>query len=312
MLNRLSANQIDVPTGRAVYTQWCNAQGGIEADLTVTRLGDDSFFVVTAAASATRDWAALRRACRGHDVTLRDVTDDYVMLGVMGPRSRDLLSGLASVSLDNADFPFGTARRLTIAGRPALALRMTYVGELGWEIYVACDHAADVYDAIVDAGPAHGLRHAGYHAMNTLRLEAGYRHWGHDITDQDTPIEAGLGFAVAWDKGVDFVGRAALEAQRGRTRAKRLIQFRLHDGDRLLYHDEPIIRDGQLVGRTSSGMWSYLADSALAMGYVNHAEGVTQEWLDSGDWQIEVATEPIPASASIRSFYDPNNERVRV
>ncbi len=312
VLDRLSANRIDAPIGKAVYTQWCNERGGIEADLTVTRLGERSFFVVTAAAAANRDWHRLRRACRGRDVTLTDVTDDYVMLGVMGPRSRDLLATLSPAALDNDSFPFGTAQHIELAGCEALALRLTYVGELGWELYVDAADGVDVYDRIVAAGEPFGLRHAGYHALNTLRMESGYRHWGHDITDQDTPLEAGLGFAIAWDKDADFVGRAALEAQRELPRSKRLIQFRLHDPDRLLYHDEPILRDGVLVGRTSSGMWSYVAGSALAMGYVEHTDGVTKDWLEAGQWEIEVATERIPATPSIRSFYDPSNERVRM
>jgi glycine cleavage system T protein len=312
VLNRISANQIDVPVGKAVYTQWCNERGGIEADLTVTRLGEDSFFVVTAAASSNRDWTWLRRASRDHQVKLRDVTDENVILGVMGPKSRDLLAELTPNSLANDDFPFGTAQHIEIAGCPALALRMTYVGELGWEIYLSNEDGPIVYDAIVSKGETFGLRHAGYHAMNTLRLEGGYRHWGHDITDQDTPLEAGLGFAVAWDKDVDYIGRQALESQRNQPRTKRLIQFRLHDPDRLLYHDEPIYRDEEIVGRTSSGMWSYVADSALAMGYVTCADGVTKDWLEAGKWQIEVATTKVDATPSIRSFYDPTNERVRM
>ena len=147
--------------------------------------------------------------------------------------------------------------------------------------------------------------------MNTLRLEAGYRHWGHDITDEDTPLEAGLGFAVGWDKS-SFRGREALLAQRELPRTKRLIQFRLEDADRLLYHDEPIYRDGELIGRTSSGMWSYVEDRCLAMGYLKHPEGVTKDWLDAGSFEIEVATQRIPATASIRSFYDPRNERIHL
>jgi 4-methylaminobutanoate oxidase (formaldehyde-forming) len=188
---------------------------------------------------------------------------------------------------------------------------MSYVGELGWELYVPCSEAPSLYDAIFAAGEPHGLRHAGYHAMNTLRLESGYRHWGHDITDQDTPLEAGLGFAVAWDKQ-SFTGRDALIAQRDLPRSKRLIQFRLDHPELLVYHDEPIYRDGELVGRTSSGMWSYVEDRCLAMGYLNHVGSVTSDWLDAGTFEIEVATERIPATASIRSFYDPGNERVRL
>jgi heterotetrameric sarcosine oxidase gamma subunit len=310
-LNEISANDVDVPLGKAVYTQWCNDRGGIEADLTVTRISEDEYFVVTAAASGTRDAAWLRQGCRGHRVAVTDVTREQAMFGLMGPNSRALLSELTSAELGNEEFPFGTARRIEVAGHDVLAMRMSYVGELGWELYVAWDEAGSLYDAIFEVGDTFGLQHAGYHAMNTLRLESGYRHWGHDITDEDTPLEAGLGFAVGWDKP-SFRGRDALLAGRELPRTKRLIQFRLEDEDRLLYHDEPIYRDGILVGRTSSGMWSYVENRCLAMGYVNNADGVTKEWIDAGTFEIEVATERIPATASIRSFYDPTNERVRI
>lgn len=310
-LNEICANEIDVEPGTAVYTQWCNERGGIEADLTVTRVGETKYFVVTAAAAATRDEAWLRRHCRGYDVTISDVTNDLAMFGLMGPGSRDLLGELTAVDLSNEAFPFATAQDVEVAGHAVRALRLTYVGELGWELYAPWEEAPGLYDAIVDAGGPHGLRHAGYHAMNTLRLEAGYRHWGHDITDQDTPLEAGLGFAVAWDKA-SFIGREALATQKDLPRSKRLIQFRLEDPDRLLYHDEPVYRDGEIVGRTTSGMWSYVEGRCLAMGYLDNPEGVTTDWLDTGSFEIEVATERIPATPSIRSFYDPERRRVRM
>jgi heterotetrameric sarcosine oxidase gamma subunit len=314
VLDWISGNAIDVPIGTAVYTQWLNERGGIEADLTVTRLGANRFLVVTAAAAATRDWTLLRRACRGRDVTLTDATDDLPMLGLMGPHSRDVLARVTTADLSNEGFAFGTARHIVIAGIEVLAIRLTYVGELGWELYIPRSDASTVYEAIVAAGGDLGLLHAGYHAMNTLRLESGYRHWGHDITDQDTPLEAGLGFAVAWDKPGGFRGRDALLAQRDQPRSKRLVQFRLDDTERLLYHDEPIRRDGEIVGRTSSGMWSYVEGAALAMGYLERPDGgaVDQAWLDSSGFDIEVATVRIPATASIRSFYDPKHERVRM
>ena len=316
VLNWISGNQIDAPIGRAVYTQWLNDRGGIESDLTVTRLEADRFMVVTAAAAATRDMALLQRACRDRDVTVTDVTDELPMLGLMGPNSRAVLSRLTDADLGNEAFPFGTGRRIEVAGVDVFAVRLTYVGELGWELYVDRADALTLHDAIVAAGADQGLIHAGYHALNTLRLESGYRHWGHDITDEDTPLEAGLGFAVAWDKEGGFRGREALLVQRDRPRSKRLIQFRLDDPDRLLHHDEPIFRDGVLVGRTSSGMWSYTEGACLAMGYLvrddGSGEGVTQEWLDEGRFEIEVATVRVPASTSIRSFYDPRNTRVRM
>ena len=326
VLDTLSVASIDVPAGRAVYTQWCNERGGIEADLTVTRLGDDDFWVVTSAASQTRDWAWLRRNCRGRDVEIADVTDEWAVLGLMGPQSRDLLSRVTEAALDNESFGFGTAQHIdvaTSAGSTAvLAVRMSYVGELGWELYVPNAHAVTVYEALRDAAAdADGLdlAHAGYHAMNTLRLECGYRHWGHDISDEDSPLESGLGFAIAWDKPRDFIGRAALEAQRHEPRTRRLIQFRLEDPDVLAYHDEPIRRDGELVGRVTSAMWSYTADRCLAMGYVTHPsaadpepQAVTKSWLDAGSFDIEIAGRRIAATPSVRSFYDPTNQRVRM
>lgn len=309
VLDRLSANAIDVQPGRVVYTQWCNDRGGIEADLTITRRGEQDFLVVTAAATRTRDLSWLSRHARGQQVTVEDVTDRFAVLGVMGPRSRELLAKLTSSALTNDGSPFGSARRIEVAGVDTLALRMSYVGELGWELYVPVGDATTLYDAIVTEGAGYGLRHAGFHAMNSLRLEAGYRHWGDDLSDQDTPLEAGLGFAVAFDKPGGFIGRDALVAQRDQPRTKRLVQFRLDDPERLLYHDEPILRDGQPVGRTSSAMWSYTQQRALAMGYVSSPHGVDAGYLDEGTWEIEVATERIPATASLRSFYDPGSQR---
>ncbi len=304
-LNRLSAAEVDVEPGWAVYTQWCNDRGGIEADLTVTRLGEQRFLVVTAAASQTRDWARLRRGCRGFDADLEDITEQQAMLGLMGPRSREVLAPLTTASLADEDFPFAAACTIQVAGCEVLAIRMSYVGELGWELYVANRDAGAVFDALLAAGEPHGLALAGYHAMNTLRLESGYRHWGHDISPADTPLEAGLGFAVGWDKQLDFCGRAALEAQRPQPRSKRLVQFRLDDPELLVYHDEPILADQEVVGITTSAAWSYLEDRCLAMGYVHHPEGVTADWLAEGSFAIDVGGRRVPATASLRSFYRP-------
>ncbi|MEM8707246.1 MAG: aminomethyltransferase family protein, partial [Actinomycetota bacterium] len=313
VLNHISVANIDAPIHKAVYTQWCNHKGGIEADLTVTRMSEDGFFVVTAAGAENRDWTWLRRACAGKDVTLTNVTHDFVMLGLMGPNSRKLLSEISDADLTNEGFPFGWSKRIEVAGQPVLALRMSYVGELGWELYMANDIAPAVYDAIVDAGANHGLVHAGYHAMNSLRLEAGMRHWGHDITDEDTPIEAGLGFAIDWDKG-DFLGRHALLAQKDAPRSKRLIQFRMEDPDLISYHDEPLYRDGVVVGRTASSMWSATQDRCCAMGYVEHpdGEGITKAWLDEASWEINIGGQLVPCSTSIRSWYDPTNQRPHI
>ncbi len=309
-LNWISGNDVAGEVGRVVYTQWLNDRGGIEQDLTVTRLAEDRFMVVSGSGAPIRDATHLRRALRDKDAVFSDITEEVTMLGVMGPNSRTLLSDLTETDLSNEAFPFGSAKHIEVAGHPVLALRVTYVGELGWELYVPWDEAGSVFDALVDKGSTHGLSHAGYHAMNSLRLEAGYRHWGHDISDEDTPLEAGLGFAVAWDKPGGFIGREALLAKREGPIRRRLVQFRLEHPELMLYHDEPIYRDGTLVGRTMSGAWSYTENRCLAMGYVSHQDGVDRAHVDSGTFEIEVAGERVPATASLRPFYDPR-PRVR-
>ncbi len=214
MLNWMSCNEVDVPVGKAVYTQWLNDRGGIEADLSVTRRGENRYLVVTGAAVANRDWHWLRRTARDYDVQITDRSDETAMIGLMGPSSRAVLSQLTDQNLTNDGFPFGTSMKMNVAGIDVFAIRMTYVGELGWELYIANHDAVALHDALVEAGQDHGLKHAGYHAMNTLRLESGYRHWGHDITDEDTPIEAGLGFTCAYDKLGGFRGMDALLCRR--------------------------------------------------------------------------------------------------
>ena len=308
VLEQLSANAIDVEPGRGVYTQWLNDRGGIEADLTVTRLNQDEFWVITSAASQTRDWAWLRRASRQRDVEISDITEQWSVLGVMGPSSRHLLESISDADLSNEHCPFGSMREIEVGGTRCRALRMSYVGELGWELYVPADSAEKLYLSIVEAGHSFGLRHAGFHAMNSLRLESGYRHWGHDISDEDTPLEAGLGFAVAWHKPGGFTGREALLKQKDAPRTKRLIQFRIEDTDLISYHDDPIFRDGVYVGRTTGGMWSHTEDRCLTMAYVTNSDGVDQAFINSGTWEIEIGTRRRPVTPSIRSFYDPTNQ----
>ena len=311
VLEQLSANLIDVDPGIGVYTQWLNERGGIEADLTVTRLTRDEFWVITSAASQTRDWAWLRRACRDRSVEIFDITQDLSVLGVMGPRSRELLQMASHLDLSNESCSFGSLSAVDIAGVSCNALRMSYVGELGWELYIPANQSVAVYEEIIACGGPFGVRHAGFHAMNSLRLEAGYRHWGHDISDEDTPLEAGLGFAVAWDKPGGFNGREALLTQKEQPRTKRLIQLRIEDAELISYHDDPVFRDGVYVGRTTGGMWSHTQNRCLSMAYLNNPDGVDQAWLDSGNWQIEIGTRKRVVTPSIRSFYDPMNRKVR-
>jgi 4-methylaminobutanoate oxidase (formaldehyde-forming) len=222
-----------------------------------------------------------------------------------------LLSRLTDADLTNGAFPFGTSREIWLASAPVRATRITYVGELGWEIYVATEFARAVYDAIVAAGQGLGLAHAGYHAMDSLRMEKAYRSWGHDLGSEDTPLEAGLAFAVRFDKSVPFIGRDALVAQRGRPLRRRLVVLTLDDPEPLLHHDEPIWRDGQLIGRITSGSYGHTLGRAVGLGYVEHGDGVTDEFVETGRWEVEVACDRLPARAQLQPPYDPKSERIR-
>ncbi|MFO1047264.1 MAG: FAD-dependent oxidoreductase [Geminicoccaceae bacterium] len=313
VLGRLSVAEVDVPAGRVVYTQWCNAHGGIEADLTVTRLDETSFLVVTGAAVQTRDLAWLRAHVPAEArCSVVDITSGLPMLGLMGLRSRALLEKLSGEDLSDAAFPFATSRELEIGYARLRASRITYVGELGWELYVPAEFAAHVFDRIVEAGRELGLAHAGYHAMNACRTEKGYRHWGHDIGPEDDPLAAGLGFCVAWDKQGGFTGRDALLRVRDQgTPSRRLVQLRLLDDTKLLYHEEPVWAGERIVGSVTSGMYGHRVEAPLGMGYLSHPEGVTQAWLDAQALEVEVAWEREPAKAQLAAWYDPRNARIR-
>ena len=230
---------------------------------------------------------------------------------MMGPNSRTVLQSVTDSDLSNEAFPFGTAQRIDLGYATVTALRMTYVGELGWELYVPSEFAAHVYETLVAAGADHDMTHAGYHALDSLRLEKGYRHWGHDITDEDSPLQAGLSFAVAWDKPGGFIGRDALLAQREAGIDRRLVQFKLEDPEPLLYHDNPILRDGELVGNTTSGNYGHTVGSALAMGYVKSPVDMARAEVIDASFELQVNGVKVPATASYRPFYDPTSERVR-
>jgi glycine cleavage system T protein len=312
-MQRICAADVGGAPGRAVYTQWLNARGGIEADLTVTRIAEDAYWVVTAAATATRDRHWLESNIEeGARVTIDDITNAYAVLGVMGPNARALLQPLTEADLSNAAFPFGTSREIEIGAAPVRATRISYMGELGWELYVPSEFAVGLFDTILAAGAPQGLKLCGMHAMDVCRIEKAYRHWGHDITDEDTPLEAGLGFVVAWDKDVPFIGRHALLSQKGKTLPKRMVQFALENPEPLLYHNEPIYRDGVLVGHTSSANYGHYLGRAIAMGYVKNEAGVDAEWIASGNWEIEVGLKREPARASLRPMYDPTSARMKV
>ncbi len=302
VLNRLSTADIDTPVDRVVYTQWLNERGGIEADLTIARTGTNRFLVVTAAATQAHDLQHLERAAEGHDCVVTDVTSAYATLSLMGPRARDVLASLTPADVSGAAFRFRDSREIELGYARVRATRITYVGELGWELYIPTEFAPDVFDRIMESGAPHGLQLCGYHALNSLRLEKGYRHWGHDIDSDTTPLQAGLGFTIAWDKPGGFVGRAALLQQKDGPLTHRVVQFRLDDPEAVLFHDEPIWRDGVRVGRVTSAMHGHTLGSAVALGLV---EGPIE-----GRYEIEAAGVRFPATASLSPFYDPRNRRI--
>lgn len=310
-LQRLCANDMDVAVGRIVYTQMLNARGGIESDLTVTRLAETVFFLVVPGATLQRDLAWLRGHLDDAFVTITEVTAAEAVIPLMGPRSRDLLRLVSPDDFSNEGHPFATAREIEIGMGLARAHRVTYVGELGWELYVSTDQAAHVFEVLAEAGEAVGLKLCGLHAMDSCRIEKAYRHFGHDITDEDHVLEAGLGFAVRTGKG-DFIGRDAVLRKKDQGLTRRMVQFRLTAPEPLLFHNEPVLRDGKIVGFLSSGNYGHTLGGAIGMGYVPCREpGETPEAMMSSTFAIEVAGQVHAAIASLTPMYDPGSARVR-
>jgi heterotetrameric sarcosine oxidase gamma subunit len=314
VLNRISTANVDVPTGRLVYTQWLNRRGGIEADLTVLRISEDQFMVVTSVSSHIRDMAFLKESIPPEAFcVVTDVTSGTPMLAVMGPNSRALLHEISGGDFSNAAFPFGTSQEIEIGYAIVRANRITYVGELGWELYIPAEFALHVFDRIIESGPRHGLKLAGFHSMNACRTEKGYRHWGHDIGIEDTPFEAGLSFTCAWDKAGGFTGREALLEAKAKAQIprKRLLQFKLADTMAMLYHEEPIFANGQPVGVTTSGMYGHRLNASLGMGYVKLDEPISAELIQHTRFEIDVAGQRVPCQAQLSPWYDSKNERIR-
>ena len=312
VLQHLCANDVAVPPGRVVYTAMLNERGGFESDLTVTRLAADAYLIVTGSAQGPRDLDWIRRHLpAGVRATVTDVTGAYAVLGLMGPRSRELLARVSDADLGPAAFPFLTSREIAIGQATARASRVTYVGELGWELYVPVEQAGLVYDELAQAGGGLGLRDAGYYALDSLRMEKAYRAWGREVTIDDTPWEAGLGFAVRLDKPVPFLGREALLEQRERTLTKRLLNFVLEDEAALPWGDEPILRDGRVVGTVTSAGFGHTLGRGVAMGYVRDPDGVEDAYVADGRFELDVAGDRIPARASLVPPYDPRALRVK-
>lgn len=306
-LNRIAAGNVDRAVGTLTYTQMLNAKGGIECDLTVARLGATEFHIVTGTGFATHDFDWIARNLTG-DAHLADITSAMAVLSLMGPKARAVLSGRSPDDLTNAGFPFGTARWITVAGCPVLALRVTYVGELGWELHMPTEVAVTVYEALIAGPDAPSL--AGYRAIETLRLEKGYRAWGSDIGPDHTPVEAGLAWAVKMKSGIDFIGRDAIAAQLAQGVKKRLATFTA-DPSVVLLGRETIYRNGERVGWLSSGGFGHTVGRSIGLGYVRNPDGVTEDFVLSGKYELEVASERVPADVTLAPLYDPGNLRVK-
>ncbi|WP_170327708.1 GcvT family protein [Ruegeria arenilitoris] len=302
LVQYLATADLDVAPGRAVYTPLLNARGGVEADVTVLRLGSDHFRMVSGAATRQKDFAWLRRHGTGRDVVIRDVTEDVVVIGVMGAGSRDILAALSDA--DWQDFPFSNARDVFVAGIPCRALRVSFVGELGWELYIPAHQGGPVFDALY----AQGARPMGHFALDGCRIEKGFKHWGHDLGPDISPLEAGLGFAAAWDK--EFLGKAALVRQKAEGPRRRAVIFELPDKP-LILHDELIHEGGRVVGATTSGARGARTRKTYALGLVEIAPGETLPQTCDRSFTIEVAGKHYPAIPLMRPPFDPKNERMK-
>ncbi|QGZ34719.1 GcvT family protein [Stappia indica] len=312
-LEFICANKIGKPAGRLTYTQLLNSRGGIECDLTVARLAEDLFYIVTGTGFRTHDGSWIAEHLRaGSNATLVDVTEEFGTLSLMGPKARDVLAAVApTADVSGEAFPFGHVRVIEIAGHAVRALRVTYVGELGWELHVPIAATGAVFDALMEAGAPHGIRPAGYRAIESLRLEKGYRAWGADITPNDSPFEAGLGWAVKLRSGLPFLGREASERIAGAPLRKQLACFTVEDQSVVLLGRETILRDGEFAGYLSSGGYGYTVDRPIGYGYVRRAEGVDEGYLRAGSYELVVANERVPARIELGPLYDPQNARVK-
>jgi len=312
-LDWICANDVSKPVGGLTYTQMLNDKGGIECDLTVARTAEDEFYIVTGTGFATHDFDWIRRNIpAGANAQLVDITSANAVLSLMGPRARDILAAVTRDDVSNQALPFGTAKRIGIAGCPVLALRVTYVGELGWELHLPAEYAINVYEALANAGAPHGLRPAGYRAIETLRLEKGYRAWGSDIGPDHTPIEAGLAFALKLKTDIPFKGREAVERQKAEGVAKRLAGFTVEDPSVVLLGRETIYRNGERAGWLTSGGFGHTVGKPIGYGYVRNPAGVDRDYVLSGTYELEVATERVPATVHMGPLYDPRMDRVKV
>lgn len=312
-LNHLSANQVDGPSGVITYTQWLNEGGTLEADLTVTKLDEERFWVVASdtAHRHVETWMRRHIPSSSH-VFVTDVTSGYAQINIQGPRSRELLQRVTTSDLSHAAFPFRTAREIDIGFARALCIRITYLGELGYELYIPTEQAVHVYDRIVEAGTLFDLKHAGLKALASLRMEKGYRDYGHDIDNTDSVLEAGLGFAVDLKKPGGFLGKEAVLAKKAQgPLQRRLVQILIQDPEPLMFHAEIVYRNGKQVGYIRAASYGFTLGGAVGLAMIDAGQPLDQAYLDSGVWEVDIAGTRYPATASLRPLYDPDMKRIK-
>jgi glycine cleavage system aminomethyltransferase T/glycine/D-amino acid oxidase-like deaminating enzyme len=315
ILNFISANNVDGPTGMITYTQWLDEAGKLQADLTVTKLGDEKFWVVASDTAHRHVETWMRRHIEKDPhahAFVTDVTSGYAQINVQGPRSRELMQSITTHDLSNEAFPFRSAHEIDIGYARALCVRITYLGELGYELYVPTEQATHVYDRLTEAGAHFGLRHAGLKALASLRMEKGYRDYGHDIDNTDSVLEAGLGFAVDMKKPGGFLGREAVEAKKAAgPLTRRIVQILVKDPEPMLYHAEIVRRNGKAVGYIRAASYGFTVGGAVGLAMIEAGEPVTAKYLEEGSWEVEIAGKSYPAIASMKPLYDPANEKVK-
>ena len=314
ILNHISANNVDGPSGMITYTQWLDESGKLQADLTVTKLDDERFWVVASdtAHRHVETWMRRHIEADGGHAFVTDVTSGHAQINVQGPRSRELMQSITTQDLSNEAFPFRTAREIDIGFARALCVRITYLGELGYELYVPTEQATHVYDRIVEAGKHVGLQHAGLKALASLRMEKGYRDYGHDIDNTDSVLEAGLGFAVDLKKLGGFMGKEAVLAKKASgPLTRRIVQILVKDPEPMLFHAEVVKRDGKVVGYIRAASYGHTLGGAVGLMMVEAGEPVSAAYFESGTWEVDIAGKTYPAIASMKPLYDPASEKVK-
>jgi 4-methylaminobutanoate oxidase (formaldehyde-forming) len=312
VLNWISGNNVDGDVNTITYTQWLDALGKLQADLTVTKLDDDRYWVVASDTAHRHVHTWMQRHMEGHHAFVTDVTSGWAQINVQGPRSRELMQSITTHDLSNEAFPFRGAHEIDIGYARALCVRITYLGELGYELYVPTEQATHVYDRIVEAGQHFGLRHAGLKALASLRMEKGYRDYGHDIDNTDSVLEAGLGFAVDLKKPGGFVGREAVLAKKAAgPLTRRILQILVKDPEPMMFHAEVVHRNGKVVGYVRAASYGHTVGGAVGLAMIEAGEPVNQKYIDEGKWEVEIAGKIYPAAASMKPLYDPVNEKVK-